>query len=155
MIDWGSAIWAGIIATAGMTVLMYMGKAMGMPMDMVRMLGLMFTGPDNSGVVYGLGLVVHFMMGILFAVIYALFFALLGITANWLWGAVFGLVHGIIAGMAFGMMPAMHPRMGQGEVLAPPGPFGKNYGSLVPAGVIMLHIVFGMIVGWLYRAPAV
>lgn len=151
--DWGSAIWAGIVATAVMTVLMYMGKAMDMPMDMPRMLGLMFTGPDNTSAVYGLGLAVHFMMGILFALIYATLFALFGIAANWIWGAVFGAVHGVIAGMAFGMMPAMHPRMGEGEVLAPPGPFGSNYGPMVPVGVIVLHIIFGAVVGWLYTVP--
>ncbi len=148
--DWGSAIWAGIIATAVMTVLMYLGKAMGMPMDMSRMLGLMFVGPDSSGAVYGLGLVVHFMMGVVFAVVYALLFDAFGIDPNWLWGAVFGAVHGVIAGMAFGMMPAMHPRMGRGEVLEAPGPFGVNYGPVVPMGVLLLHVVFGAAVGWVY-----
>ncbi len=148
--DWGSAIWAGIIATAVMTVLMYLGKAMGMPMDMPRMLGLMFVGPDRSGAVYGLGRVVHFMMGVVFAVVYALLFDAFGIDPNWLWGAVFGAVHGVIAGMVFGMMPAMHPRMGRGEVLEAPGRFGGNYGAMVPMGVLLLHVVFGAVVGWVY-----
>lgn len=148
--DWGSAIIAGIIATAVMTVLMYMGKAMGMPMDMPRMLGLMFTEPGNGGMVYTLGMVAHFMMGIIFAIIYALLFEVFGISANWLWGALFGAVHGTVAGMAFGMMPAMHPRMGEGQELAAPGYFGTNYGSMVPMGVIILHIVFGILVGIIY-----
>jgi hypothetical protein len=52
--------------------------------------------------------------------------------------------------MAFGMMPAMHPRMRDGQVLAAPGRFGKNYGSMVPAGVLMLHIIFGVVLGILY-----
>lgn len=55
--------------------------------------------------------------------------------------------------MAFGMMPAMHPRMGDGQVLTAPGPFGIHDGAMVPAGVMMLHIIFGAVVGWLY-APA-
>ncbi len=152
-IDWGSAVVAGLVATAVMTALMYMGKAMGMRMDMPRMLGLMFTGPDSTGVVYALGLIAHFMMGVLFAIIYAALFSLLGIEASWLWGAVFGAVHGVMAGMAFRMMPAMHPRMGPGEVLAAPGPFGANYGSMIPVGVMMLHIIFGAVVGWLYALP--
>ncbi len=152
-IDWGNAVVAGLVATAVMTALMYMGKAMGMRMDMPRMLGLMFTGPDNTGAVYALGLVAHFMMGILLAIIYAALFSLLGIDASWLWGAVFGAAHGVIAGMAFGMMPAMHPRMGSGGVLAAPGPFGINYGSMIPVGVMMLHVIFGAVVGWLYSLP--
>jgi len=149
-VDWGDAVLAGLLATAVMTVLMYLGKAMGMPMDMPRMLGLMFVGPDSSGVVYGLGLAVHFMMGVIFAVVYAVLFDALGVDADWLWGAVFGAVHGVIAGMAFGMMPAMHPRIGPGEVLAAPGPFGVRYGSAVPTGVILLHVVFGAVIGRVY-----
>ncbi len=150
--DWGNAILAGLVATAVMTVLMYLGKTMGMPMDMPRMLGLMFTGPDSTGLVYALGLMAHLMMGVIFAIVYAALFDLLGVDANWLWGAVFGAVHGVIAGMAFGMMPAMHPRMGPGEVLAAPGPFGVRYGSMVPIGVLLLHVVFGAVVGGVYAS---
>jgi hypothetical protein len=151
-VDWGSAIAAGIVATAVMTVLMYVGKAMGMPMDMPRMLGLMVVGPD-SGAVVVLGLVVHFMMGVVFAIVYALLFDLFDIDPSWLWGALFGAVHGVGAGMALGMMPAMHPRMGEGEVLSAPGPIGKNLGAMVPLGLIILHIVFGAVVGGIY-SPA-
>lgn len=32
--DWGNAILTGLVATAVTTALMYLGKAMGMPMDM-------------------------------------------------------------------------------------------------------------------------
>lgn len=148
--DWGSAILAGLVATAVMTALMYLGKAMGMPMDMPRMLGLMFASPDHPGMVYGLGLAVHVMMGVAFAVAYGLLFAALGIDPSWAWGATFGAIHGVIAGVTFGMMPAMHPRMGPGEALAAPGPFGINYGSMVPMGVLLLHVVFGAVVGWVY-----
>lgn len=93
--DWGNAILAGLVATAVMTAVMYLGKAMGMPMDMPRMLGLMFVGPDSVGLVYMLGLMVHLMMGVIFAIVYAALFDLLGVDANWLWGAIFGAItHG-------------------------------------------------------------
>jgi hypothetical protein len=145
--DWGNIVLAGVVATVVMTVLMYAGRMMGMPMDIPRMLGLMFTGPGNSGAVYGIGLMVHVMMGIAFAIVYALLFDALGIGANWVWGGAFGIVHGAVVGMAMTMMPVMHPRMGDGEVLSAPGPFGANYGSMVPLGIIMLHVVFGIVVG--------
>ncbi len=145
--DWGNIVLAGLVATAVMTILMYAGRAMGMQMDMPRMLGLMFAGPGSGGVVYGLGLMMHFMMGIAFAVVYTLLFDAFGVNASWLWGGAFGAAHGVIAGMAMTMMPVMHPRMGAGEVLAAPGPFGVNYGSMVPLGIIMLHVVFGAVVG--------
>lgn len=117
---------------------------------MPRMLGLMFVGPDRGGTVYGLGLVAHFMMGVVFALVYALLFGAFGIDPTWLWGAVFGAAHGVIAGMVFGTMPAMHPRMGRGGVLEAPGPFGVNDGLMVPMGVLLLHVVFGAAVGWVY-----
>lgn len=79
MVGWGNAIWAGLVATVVMTVLMYMGRAMGMKMDM--------------------------------------------------------------------------PRMGEGKVLPPPGFFGKNYGGMIPFGIIMLHLVYGAIVGAIYSVP--
>lgn len=145
-----SAIIAGLVATAIMTATMYMGRAMGMPMDMPRMLGLMFTGPGNTGMVYTLGLIVHFMMGAIFGIIYALVFNIVGVDASWLWGAILGALHGVVAGVAFGMMPMMHPRMGDGQVLDPPGMFGKDYGPMVPVGVIILHVIFGLVVGLLY-----
>jgi hypothetical protein len=147
--DWGSAIVAGVVATAVMTILMYLGKIMGMPMDMLRMLGLMFVGP-GSGAVTILGLVAHVMMGVVFAIIYVLLFNLFGIAPSWQWGAIFGAVHGVLAGLAFGMMPALHPRMGDGEELSAPGLFGRNLGAIVPAGVILLHVIFGAVVGWVY-----
>ncbi len=147
--DWGSAIVAGVLATAVMTILMYLGKAMGMPMDMPRMLGLMFVGP-GSGAVTTLGLVAHVMMGVIFAIIYGLLFNLFGIAPGGQWGAIFGAAHGVLAGLAFGMMPALHPRMGDGEELPAPGVFGHNLGAAVPIAIIVLHVVFGAVVGGVY-----
>jgi hypothetical protein len=67
-----------------MTVLMYMAKTMGVPMDMPRILGLMFTRPENNAGTYIVGPLAHFMNGIIFAVIYVLLFTVLGL-AGWAW----------------------------------------------------------------------
>jgi hypothetical protein len=153
LIAWGNAVIAGIVATAVMTVLMYMAKAMGMPMDMPRMLGLMFTRPENKAGTYIVGLMLHFMNGVIFAILYAVLFAVLGLSGGWFWGLIFGAVHGVMAGLVMGMMPAVHPRMGPGKELPSPGLFAKNISPLAPMGLIMLHLVFGVIVGALYVAP--
>ena len=48
--DVGTAIVAGLIATAVMAALMYLSKAFGLEMDMPRMLGLMARPPaDTAG----------------------------------------------------------------------------------------------------------
>lgn len=151
--NWNSAVIAGLIATIVMTILMYIGKAMGIRMDMPRILGLMFARPGSTAMVYTLGTIAHLIMGAIFAVIYGVFFNLLGISANWLWGAVFGAVHGILVGLLLPIMPAIHPRMGNGNVLPPLGAFASNYGSMIPAAWIVLHVVFGAVIGWLYTVP--
>jgi uncharacterized membrane protein YagU involved in acid resistance len=148
--DWGSAILAGMVGMTAMTILMYMGKAMGMPMDMPRMLGSMVVDPEGGTAVV-IGLIIHFMMGVVFAIVYALLFDAFGIDPSWLWGALFGAAHGVAAGMAMGMMPAMRPRMGAGKALSAPGFFGRNLGAMVPVGFIALHVIFGAVVGGIYR----
>ncbi len=148
-IAWGNAIIAGLAGTAAMTVLMYMAKAMGVPMDMPRTLGLMFMRPENKTGTYIVGLMAHFMNGVIFAVLYAIVFAALSL-AGWTWGLVFGAVHGFMAGLVMGMMPLVHPNMGPGKELPDPGFFAKNISPMAPAGLIILHLVYGTIVGAIY-----
>ena len=102
------AIVAGIAGTLVMTMVMVMAPKMGMPkMDIVGMLGSMFSSEGNRS----LGMVMHLMMGVVFAVIYALLWnAGIG-TVNLVWGAVFGAGHWLIAGVMMGGM-AMRNRAG-------------------------------------------
>ena len=149
--DWASAIIAGIVATAVMTVLMTLGKNMGIQMDMPKMLGAMVVD-SGSPIASRLGLVIHFMMGVVFAIVYAGLFDVLDVDASLIWGAVFGAGHGILAGAALGMMPMMHPRMGAGKELPAPGPFGVELGKMVPIALIAMHVIFGAVVGVVYSA---
>ncbi|MDT0277098.1 hypothetical protein [Blastococcus goldschmidtiae] len=64
------------------------------------------------------------------------------------------------------MLPVLHPRMHSGVdssrvepiaessdgplLLKPPGVFAKNYGSLTPPGVLMTHVLHGLVVGLVY-----
>lgn len=50
-----------------------------------------------------------------------------------------------------GMMPVMHPLMRTGE-LAPPGLYGKNYPPMNVMGILVVHLVYGLLVGVLYEA---
>lgn len=84
-----------------------------------------------------------------------------------------GVLHGAIAGVGMGMMPRLHPRM-QGDDpigsrgtpltqpgspvltaepelrLRPPGLFARHYGPITPAGVLMAHVTYGLVVGLVY-----
>jgi len=134
------AIIAGLAGTAVMTIMMYIAPRMGMPkMDMPRMLGTMFISKESTAT--ALGMVIHFMMGAIFAVIYALLWNLGVGSATWWWGLIFGAVHGLIAA---GMMPVilrMHPR-----------PPEMSFGAVMIVGVLMAHLVYGLVVALVYAA---
>jgi hypothetical protein len=51
-----------------------------------------------------------------------------------------------------GMMHVVHPNMGPGKELPTLGLFAKNISSMAPAGLIMLNLVYGAIVGAIYAA---
>lgn len=162
------AVVAGFVGGVAMTAMMMMAKSAGMTsMDMALIEGAMFTG--DAGKARAIGMFMHLVMmsAVVFGTIYALLFAALGTSPGnaWWTGALIGLVHGLIAGMAFAMMPAMHPRMGNGGLLSAaagssggtrslrlesPGLFGRNYGTMTPMGVLVAHVVFGLVLGLVY-----
>ena len=134
------AIVAGLAGTAAMTVLMYVAPMMGMPkMDIVGMLGSMFTA--NKGVATELGLMAHFMAGVVFALIYALLWSIGLGSATWLWGLVFGAVHGIVAIVMVPLLMRMHPRAPE-----------MAGGAMAKAGMLMAHMVYGLVVALVYAA---
>jgi uncharacterized membrane protein YagU involved in acid resistance len=135
-----SAIIAGLLGTLVMTILMYLGPTMGMPkMDIIGMLGTMFT--TNEGSARIIGTIVHFMMGAIFALIYA-FLWNLGIGSSaWYWGLIFGTVHALIAIVMMPVMLRMHPR-----------PPSMDFGPQMMLGLLMGHLVFGLVVAISYSA---
>jgi hypothetical protein len=132
-LDVARAIVAGLVGTAVMTAVMYMGRLMNMRMDMPMMIGTMFLRRGQAA--WALGLMIHFMMGAIFFLIYAVLFDVLAIETGIVgWAGVFGLVNGALAGMTMAMMPAMHPRMATAggfedeEQVSNPGVFALNMG---------------------------
>ena len=153
----GTAIGAGLVATAVMTAAMYMGYLMNMRMDMPMMLGTMFLPRGTAAWIFGLML--HFVMGAAFFVGYAILFDALAIDSGIVgWAVVFGLVHGAFAGMAMGTMPVMHPRMAaahasaSSDQVANPGAFATSFGLMGPVAILMLHAIFGLVGGLVYNA---
>ncbi len=152
----GTAVLAGLIATLVMTLMMYLANGMGMvKMDMPLMLGTIVAEPGGTARLIGLG--IHLVMGVIFALIYAAVWSGTGIAPSAGTGLLFGAVHGIAAGVMMGAIPVMHPRMSAtaspgGKTVLSPGMFALNYGVMGAAGVIMLHLVYGLVVGLVYRA---
>jgi len=141
------AIIAGLAGTIVMTLVMAMAPKMGMPkMDIVGMLGSMFTA-DGSRT---LGMVMHLMMGAVFAIVYSLLWNV-GIGAvSWLWGLVFGAVHWLVTGMMMVIIPMMHAGIKSGKVEAPGAFMMKDGGIMAFMGGLVGHMVFGVVVVLVY-----
>jgi hypothetical protein len=151
----GWAILAGLIGGAVMAVILYMGIFMlpqQMKMNLFLMLGTMMLPVGAAAIV--MGAMVHAVMSVVFGLIHGAVFSAADIdSAQAAWGLLFGLVHWAAVGMALGMLPLMHPRIRDGEIEAP-GFYALSYPPMTAMGFLMLHLVFGVIVGALYGAWA-
>jgi hypothetical protein len=167
----GNAVLAGLIGGAAMAVILYMGILMlprQMKMNLFMMLGSMVL-PVGAGA-FLMGAMVHLGMSVVFGLVHAAAFSILGIDSDQAaWGLLFGLVHWAVVGMALGMLPLMHPRIRYGgprliaaasgdprseQLLDPPGFYALGYPAMTALGFLMLHLLFGLIVGALYGAWA-
>lgn len=140
------AIVAGVAGTIVISMLMAMGPKMGMPkMAIWEMLGSMFNKDGNNG----LGWVIHFMMGVIFAIVYAfLWNAGIGSTTVGS-GLIFGVVHFLIVGVMMGGMPLMHAGIKAGTVQAP-GVLMLNNGVMGFMGGLIGHALYGVVVALVY-----
>jgi hypothetical protein len=121
--------------------------------DLPFLLGTAFTSDRVRA--KALGYALHFLAGLTFASLYYFVFRAVG-EASWWLGALFGLVHGLFAGSALVniLLPLVHPRMGSAAsaaqsqpLLEPPGFLLLNYGARTPVITLVVHVVYGALVG--------
>jgi uncharacterized membrane protein YagU involved in acid resistance len=137
MVNYWDGLVAGFVATLVLSMLMVGKGMMGvMPeLDPIRMISGMAGNPDQRST----GWVVHFAIGI---VAWGLLFAALTPVipgAYWLKGTIFGI------GAWVAMMIFVMPMAGKGL-------FGLKINPMAPAATLMLHIVFGLVLGATYAA---
>ena len=136
------ALLAGVLGTIVMTMLMLIGPRMGMPkMDMPGMLGTMVAPPGAAA--QALGGVMHLVMGAIVAIFYALAWSWGLGSPNWAGGGLLGLAHGVVAAILMPVMTRMHPRNPE-----------SAGGAMTVVGILMGHLVFGLVVAWVYGALA-
>tara|TARA_R110000868_G_scaffold80390_24_gene228484 strand:+ start:198 stop:632 length:435 start_codon:yes stop_codon:yes gene_type:complete len=130
---------AGFIATVVLSVMMVIKGMMGvMPeLDIAAMIGTMM------GASVAVGWVIHFMIGTIawgggFAVLY-----------NVIPGGS-PILKGIVFGIAawLGMMIIIMPMAGAGL-------FGMNLGIMAPILTLVLHVIFGTVLGAVYQMRAI
>jgi hypothetical protein len=153
----GAALAAGLAGTVAMTMMMVMGRAVGMTsMDITLLTGGMMTGDEKRAKLLGMMIHVVMMGTVVFGLLYGAIFHWVG-SASALTGVLVGLVHGLVVGaMAMPMMKAIHPRMkttGQGGFqLAAPGFMGLGYGKGTPMGLLVGHVLYGLVAALVYAA---
>lgn len=151
---WG-ALAGGFVGTIALTTGLRIAQETGRTrMDLPLLLGTAFTANRSVALIVGMSL--HFVNGLLFALGYAAIFLAVG-HAGLLFGAALGLAHGLFSGgpLVNVLLPAIHPRMGtpwtdaeETPLLEPPGFLLANYGRHTAVVHLLLHVVYGAIVGW-------
>ena len=132
----GKGLLAGLAATVGLSALMVAKGMMGvMPeLDIAKMIAGMMGFADQPII----GWVIHFMIGIVgYGVAIVLLDASLpGNSRTW---------HGVMIAVAgwLVMMVILMPMAGAGM-------FGMEMGLMAPMMTLVLHIIFGATLGWVY-----
>jgi hypothetical protein len=150
---WG-AMAGGFVGTLVLTTLLRAGSEFGLTrMDLPFLLGTAFSADRMRAKAVGFAL--HFVAGLTFAAMYYAVFVAID-ESNWWLGAAFGLLHGAFAATALvsTLLPLVHPRMGtvttgadSSPLLEPPGFLLLNYGRSTPLVTMVVHVVYGAIVG--------
>ena len=136
MNKFGKGMAAGLVATIVLSALMVMKMLMGiMPeLDLPKMIAGMMGMPDQPLV----GWAIHFMIGV---VLYGAAIALLDARLP----GHSSVGHGIL--IAIGgwvlMMVMLMPMAGAGL-------FGMKMGLMAPMMTLVLHLIFGAVLGWCY-----
>lgn len=136
-LHFGAGIAAGFAATVVLSAIMVMKQAMHvMPeLDPIRMISGMMGARRATG------WLVHFAIGTL---LWGILFAWL---AQYLPGAIWlrGIIFGVGAWLV--MMVLMMPMAGA-------GPFGLKMGPMAPVATLLLHCIFGAVLGAVYGGLA-
>lgn len=135
-----------------MSLLMAIGRLMGMEVNLEMMLGTML-GLSPGPLTWIVGFIMHLVISGLIAMLYALGFERVTHRADWKTGVLFSLVHILIGGIFMGLVPAMHPHIP--ETLPAPGYFLANHGTLGVVAFFILHMIFGAVVGAVYARTGV
>lgn len=141
------AFLAGVLGGLIMSLGLFLGRLMGMEVNIESLMGTLFFEP--GALAWTVGLVMHLMLSGMIAVAYAWGFETVTKRASAGLGAAFAAVHILVAGLVMGaVIPAVHRLVP--EQMAGPGYFMANHGAMGTVAFVVLHLVFGMIVGALY-----
>jgi hypothetical protein len=149
------AIFAGILGAAAWEVAARFLKLLGLPVfDLVRSLGTIAIPEQASAWQWWpAGMVVHCVVGSIWAIFYAYFF---WSTFNYrpiVQGLLFSLLPIVLVGMVMvPQMDWMHPGIVNGGIRRN-GMFAIHTGFGGPAMLVLGHLIYGAVLGSLYVRP--
>lgn len=140
MNKYAAGVISGFVATLVLSVMMLIKGAMGlMPaLNVIAMLANMAHQTMGLPVMLLVGWMLHFFIGtVVWGVLFAAIFNALPANKVWLKGILFGIGAWVL--MMIGPMP-----------MAGAGLFGLKLGMAAPIMTLMLHILFGVVLGSTY-----
>jgi hypothetical protein len=153
-VAFSKAGWAGVAGALSWEALVRALILIGLPLfDIVGFLGSMVAGSGPPWMRWLVGLVLHASVGVVWAIFYAYFF---WSTLDWrpaAQGLMFALLPIVLAGLI--MLPQlgwMHPLV-LGHQQPAPGLFARSMGWGGPAGVVLGHLAYGLVMGSIYTRP--
>ncbi|HEY9897873.1 MAG TPA: hypothetical protein V6D00_01715 [Pantanalinema sp.] len=136
---------AGLLGTLAMTTWFYFAHAFGVARhNPGSYLGTLIFGVTRTA--FAVGLVFHFLIGVVAAWIYAALMSAWGIPGGVGWGMLFGVFHWLVVMGLLGVVAPLHPAIRSGR-LENPGVFARREGWTESAGSLIDHLLFGAIVG--------
>lgn len=130
-----------------MNAAMALARWMGLEVHLEQTLGTMVLDPGAAA--WFVGLVLHLAISGLIALLYAWGFEHVARRAGVAVGLLFAVPHLLLAGVFMGaVLPAVHPLVP--EVLPAPGSFMLSLGALGAAAFVLLHLLYGAVVGGIY-----
>lgn len=142
---------AGVVGGAIMSVALAIARALGLDIPLELLLGTMI-GIAPGPAAWVLGLALHLVISGAIALLYGLGFEYVSRRSGALPGVVFSLVHIVVGGLFLGALPAMHPLIP--GTLRAPGTFMSNFGDVGVIAFVVLHAIYGAVVGLMYGSVA-
>lgn len=149
----GRALVAGLAAALAMSAAMALLRVAGIRIDLESMLGSLVI-PAAGEMRWTAGFALHLALGALIAWFYAAGFEFAVQRAGILVGSGLGLSHGLLVGLFTSGIADMSPFVS--TLHSPPGPFfvhAASHALVGPLAFMLLHVLYGAIVGWLYGDP--
>ena len=145
---WIGPIFAGLLGTTVLTALLSLPRLLGMKSgDMVSALGTLVSGEPDPKRAFLPGMLVHYLLGIVFAVLYLVGFRAFGFPFNPLTGAFVGVFHGGLAMVV--VETIIFRRVPGGE-----DPHADDNEARFAAIVQFVgHVLYGAIVAGIYGLP--